>query len=301
MYEAKVLADSISPDGVRLITTQATFPRFILAEFNTHRVLSRNSASSRAIPTEKLVEQVEQNPFVPEVFFKRVKGMGQGEPFDEKGQELCRVDWNIARREALNAVFRMNHSGVAKSQVNRLLEPFMWHTVICTATSWDNFFNLRAPVGDEVDYDFPAQPEIQKIAIMMRQVMRASKPKRIDYGQWHLPLLTQSEIEEVGEDVYLSKTPDIYWPMISAGRCARVSFDTHENYEEFWKSYQRAEKLEGDGHMSPDEHPARPLEPSEGATFDTGNFEGWVQLRKLIPHEANPMAAIEGRKSWDAV
>ena len=289
MYEAKVLADSISPEGIRLITTQATFPRLILAEFNTHRVFSRNSASSRAIPTEKLLEQVRNNPFVPEVFYERVKGMGQGEPV--KDQKRARRAWLLARDHALNAVHSLSDfHNVAKSQANRLLEPFMWHTVIVTATEWDNWFNLRAPVGDIVDKNFPAQPEIQKIAIMMRQVMRASKPQLVKYDQWHLPLVTEKPKHE----------DELYWPMISAGRCARVSFDTHENFEPEDRSYGRAQSLEENGHMSPDEHPARPLMPGE-MKQDTGNFKGWVQLRKLIPWEANPMAHIEGRKPWDEI
>jgi hypothetical protein len=82
MYDVKVLADSIyglsSGQTARITTMQVTFPRFILAEINTHRAFSRNSASSRAIPTEKIIEQVVTNPFIPETFNRRVKGMGVG-------------------------------------------------------------------------------------------------------------------------------------------------------------------------------------------------------------------------------
>jgi thymidylate synthase ThyX len=303
MYEAKVLADSISPEGIRLLTVQATFPRFILAEFNTHRVFSRNSASSRAIPTEKLLERVDNEPFIPEAFHKRIKGMGQGEALED--QFGARVIWLGAKAHAMEAAQSLLEMGVAKSIVNRLLEPFMWHTVIVSATSWDNFFALRAPVGDEVDYDFPAQPEIQKIAIMMRQVMRQShpsvihnplgdnhpllEPQTLAPGEaWHLPLVSPVEIDHHRED-------ERYWPMVSAGRCARVSYDTHENYESPDASFERAERLLASGHMSPFEHVARVA----CFTHDgQANFNGWQQLRSEFSNEEN-FALVEGRDPWE--
>jgi hypothetical protein len=60
-HSTKILADSISPDGVRLTTLEVVMPRIVLAEFNTHRMLSRNSASSRAIPIEKMIRMVIPN------------------------------------------------------------------------------------------------------------------------------------------------------------------------------------------------------------------------------------------------
>ena len=65
MIKAEIIADSLSPQGHRLTTFICVFPRIVLAEFNTHRMLSRNSASSRAIPFNKMLEMVKTNPFIP--------------------------------------------------------------------------------------------------------------------------------------------------------------------------------------------------------------------------------------------
>src|SRR3954469_8833727 len=112
MYDAKILADSISPDGVRLSTFEITFPRFILAEVNTHRVFSRNSASSRAIPTEKNIQRVAEDPYVPETFNARVKGMGVGEAFDGEQAEAARNDWLEASADAIRHARFQNELGV---------------------------------------------------------------------------------------------------------------------------------------------------------------------------------------------
>lgn len=304
-YAAKVLADSLSPDGVRLLTIQATFPRFILAEVNTHRMFSRNSASSRAIPTEKQIERVRINPFVPETFNKRVKGMGVGEAFSDEEFDAARTVWLKAADEACAAAEILNEMGLDKSRANRLLEPFLWHTAIISSTEWDNFFGLR---------DHPAaQPEFQIVARMMRAAIDASVPQRLEYGQWHLPLITEEELtdlcwirqhqpDEINGRLWKLK-------MISAGRCARVSFDTHENWESWEKSIDRATMLAGNGHFSPFEHVARPIEPwdidddtianvvsnsvrtQEVVGFEPdsafcGNFRGWVQARAEIPHQS---------------
>lgn len=151
MISAKILADSISERGDRITTYLLTFPRIILAEFNTHRTFSRNSASSRAIPFKKMVESVETNPFIPIAWQKDHKGM-QGTEYltDELSIQFAKSNWLTARDWAVSSAKALNNSdngyeAVTKQLCNRLLEPFMWHTVICTATDYDNFFNLRCP------------------------------------------------------------------------------------------------------------------------------------------------------------
>jgi thymidylate synthase ThyX len=148
--QAKILADSISERGDRITTYLLTFPRIILAEFNTHRSFSRNSASSRAIPFKKMVESVEKNPFIPIAWQKDHKGMQGTEYITSKDDiENCISVWLKARNDAVKQSICLNGAEgferVTKQLCNRLLEPFMWHTVICTATEWDNFFNLRCP------------------------------------------------------------------------------------------------------------------------------------------------------------
>lgn len=147
---ATIVADSTSPTKDRLTTFVLVFPRIILAEFNTHRAFSRNSASSRAIPFKKMVESIEENPFIPIAWQKDHKGMQGTEYITSKDDiEDCISVWLKARNNAIKQSICLNGAegfeAVTKQLCNRLLEPFMWHTVICTATEWDNFFNLRCP------------------------------------------------------------------------------------------------------------------------------------------------------------
>jgi hypothetical protein len=320
-YEAKILADSISPDGVRLTTIQATYPRFIHSEVMTHRAFGRNAASSRAIPTEKNIERVRDSPFVPETFHARVKGMGYGDELESEKQEDARQQWLAASEAAAVHAARLNNIGIDKSRANRLLEPFVWMTTIITSTEWENFFALRQPRNNDPvpQQDFPAQPEFQIVARMMRDAMEASEPQPLGfegkvYERWHMPLVIRDE--KIAE--FDSETMDVetFWPMVSAGRCARVSFDTHENYEEPPKSHGRSDGLKTNGHMSPFEHVARPITPDDmdpevgapiqnklmipiasanravhqglrGGDVWCGNLRGWVPLRKMIPSEDN--------------
>jgi len=281
-YDVKVLADSISPDGVRLTTLQCRYPRFIHSEMLRHRVFSHSVASSRAIPTEKQIERVRNDPFVPETFNKRVKGMGVGEALDLSKQHACREEWIAAAEAAVIAAERLNEIGIDKSRANRLLEPFIWVDDIITATEWDNFFALR---------DHPAaQPEFQIIAQLIRAALKVSEPESLGYGDWHLPLVTDDEKFEADDNRVMERgglsVDDL--KLISASRCARVSFDTHEQYEEIQRSLDRAEMLISSGHLSPFEHVARPIEDDDAlVTPWCGNLRGWFQFRKEFPCEDN--------------
>lgn len=266
-YEVKVLADSVGPVGIRLTTLQCKFPRFILAEVNTHRVFSRNSASSRAIPPEKLIQAVKDDPFVPATFNQRVKGMGVGEPLDVLQASMAESHWMQALADAIHWAEKLNELNVDKSRINRLLEPFMWHTSIISATEWSNFFALRNSPE--------AQPEFQRLAFMMEQAMRLSTPQEVKYGKWHLPLVTDTE-RGTRESSYLR--------MVSAGRCAKVSYGTLEVEESGDASFLRAQRLLNSRHLSPFEHQAMPHD-KHPVVFS--NFRGWVQFRKMIPHESD--------------
>ena len=171
--EAKIVADSINPQGDRITTYLLTFPRFILAELNTHRVFSKNSASSRAIPFEKMIKMVKTDPFIPIAWQKDHKGM-QGEEYFTSVDDIHRNErkWLAARTYAVNSAKYLNMGfpedekgiGVTKQLCNRLLEPFMWHTVLLTGTEFENFFELRCPVyeyrlGAEI-YNFKSWKEL---------------------------------------------------------------------------------------------------------------------------------------------
>ena len=149
MFRAEIKAHSIDERGNELLTVSCTFPRIILAEVNTHRMLSRNTSSSRAIPFDKMMESIEQNPFIPIAWQKNHKGMQGNEYLDESESELARIGWLDARRRAVNEAYSLNRNqNVTKQLCNRLLEPFMWTTMLITGPvkgGWDNFFNLRNP------------------------------------------------------------------------------------------------------------------------------------------------------------
>lgn len=270
MYAARILADSVSLAGKRITSLEVTFPRFILAEFNTHRALSRNAASSRAIPVKTMLERVKNNPFVPERFTKNQSGMSADEYLSEYDQQLARECWLSARDNAVTHVEQMLTLGVHKQQANRLLEPFLWVTDVVTATEWGNLYALRAHPK--------AQPEFQRIAVLMRAAMEASTPRVLGPDDWHLPLVTDVDFDRLKEEDF-TMTEIV---RVSAGRCARVSYLTHDGVRDPRKDIQLCTDLLGNGHMSPLEHPARPLEdPNQ----PLGNFVGWQQYRKTIPNE----------------
>ena len=327
-YYANVLADSISPAGVRLTTLETRFPRFILPELNTHRLFSRNSASSRAIPPEKIIEAVEREPFVPETFGRRVKGMGVGEDLPSDDQERARLAWKWHLKCSIQAANMLIDLDCDKSRINRLLEPHMWHTCIITSTEWQNFFGLRAPDSGTWQRDFPAQPEMQIIAIKMRDALWESEPQQLQEGWWHLPGATASELAALCE----ARDNGNAWALemllsdlrlACSRRLARVSFDKHAETELLSVSITKAGELKVNGHFSPFEHIARPLSsddisdtalqpkimidlaevsdavenlrPIDPAKCWSGNLCGWLQFRKLMPNEDNFMEVRNGR------
>lgn len=142
---AVIVGDSICPRGHRITTFIVTFPRIVLAEFNTHRMFSRNAASSRAIPLGSMIKSIEENPFIPIAWQQDHKGMQGTEYLDGIEMESAVDNWLLARDSAVAEAEYLSNNNVTKQLCNRLLEPFMWHTVIITATEWENFFALRCP------------------------------------------------------------------------------------------------------------------------------------------------------------
>jgi thymidylate synthase ThyX len=307
-YEAKVVADSIA-HGVRLTTLMVTFPRFVLAEFNTHRMFSRNSASSRAIPVKKRIAQIEADPYVPLAFGKKKRGMQAGEPLEEQYAKLAEKEWRDAVAAAVNFATLIEAAGVHKQWANRVIETYAWHTVIVTATEWANWDALRIS-------EF-AQPEICKAAEAMKAAREASTPRHLSVGQWHLPFVDRDQhgffVE--GDDFPIG---DLI--KLSVSRCAAVSFMRHLDHDVV-KDISRYEKLFTAKHMSPFEHAARVapidvgnlyhyrppfaprwalregIEPKPNGDvppgawvidgYFCGNFRApWLQHRKLLPGEA---------------
>jgi len=274
MIRATVIADSISPQGDRLTTVEVTMHRFVLAELNTHRVFSRNSASSRAIPVERQLERVKERWARPVRWPAEQPGMQgggnlQGENLKDAQQLFEDAhDAVIALIERYLAAHPEKSSRLHKSVVNRLLEPFLWHTVIVSATEWENFFGLRC---SEL-----AQPEFQQAANAIRDAISDSVPTALEYGQWHTPYLRAQEKAELLEAGRLDEALQI-----SAARCARVSYLTHDGVRDLDKDLELYRRLVASNppHASPLEHVATPARPGEKVL---GNFQGWHQFRHLV-------------------
>jgi len=267
-FKALVLADSVSPCGARLTTFEATYPRCIHSEIMTHRQMSRNAASSRAIPVATLIAQIEDDPFIPD-FRLNQKGMQAGGELDEAAAAVAREKWLAARDAALATARELQGLEIHKQYVNRILEPWMWITVIMSATEWANFFTLRVHPA--------AEPSFRRIAAMMYRLYKTSEPKALDHGEWHLPLVRD---EDWDDQRFMEMGPS----KISAGRCARVSYLTHDGRRDLSADLSLYEKLLENVHMSPMEHPAMCV--PAGAYADTGNFHpAFLQLRKTIPGE----------------
>ena len=267
-YGAKILKDSISYEGHRLTTFEVTFPRIVLAEFNTHRVFSRNSASSRAIPIAKMLARVQEDPFVPMVWGKNQKGMQASEELSPEASSRAKKEWLYARDQAVISVKRLQMEDIDlhKQIANRLLEPWLWHTVIVTATEYANFFGLRD--------NKMAMSEIQIPARMMRELYEKNIPEP-PYKEWHLPLVFEEDKAEFPVEKLIE---------LSCARCARVSYLTHDGKRDSSEDFGLYSRLRGPGHMSPLEHAARPRMETE--PLMVGNLKGWVQHRKMLRGEA---------------
>ena len=278
---AKVIADSITERGHRLTTFEVTMPRFVLAEFNTHRVFSRNSASSRAIPSSKQLSAVMYDPVMPVQWGVNQPGMqASGWLVGDKADRAAYM-WLYAREAAYTAAKELSEDlNVHKQVVNRILEPWMWHTVIVSATDWVGFWNQRiSPL---------AQPEIKAAAEAMMQVYLASEPALLREGQYHLPYIQDDEGALTIEQQI----------QLSAARCARVSYLTHDGVRDHEKDYELYERLVSaqPPHSSPLEHVATPYPENVAHIVNTkteqvrsvpilGNFVGWRQHRSEVADE----------------
>lgn len=262
---AKIIRDSISPTGVRLTTFEVIIHRMMLSEWNTHRVFSRNSASSRAIPFRKQRKRVLSDIAWPVVWASEQKGMQGGDELTGWRRRAARGLWKGASLSAVGFATALGKIGLHKSLVNRLLEPFMWHTIIVTSVDYENFFHQRvSPL---------AQPEIRLAAEAMLKAYQESTPTLLQYGEWHTPLIQPDEESLPLEDR----------KRISAARCARVSYLTHAGIRDIAEDIAMYLRLTtaDPAHASPLEHVATPHSPVSSRP-EFGNFPGWDQLRHLV-------------------
>ena len=299
---ATIVADSLTPYGDRITTMLVTFPRFILAELNTHRMLSKNSASSRAIPFNTMVKSVQDNPFIPIAWQKEHSGMQGSEYLTGSLADACESDWLKARDNAVIAAKNITLNGGTKQLCNRLLEPFMWHTVLITATEFSNFFNLRCPhyTGknktwkswkevlndakkdenlskedykklENADTLFKLKHNIGQAEIHMMALAEAmydarneSTPNQLNEGEWHIPFSDNIDITKYDDN------PQSWMKVkVATAMCARTSYTVLGDEKEFTIKQQIAlhDRLTTSGHWSPFEHCAKVMSVEEYNTF----------------------------------
>jgi len=258
--QARVLAHSANPAGCELLTFQLRLPRILLSQLNTYKTLAVSARSSRAVPTERLIREVEASPFVPAVWRHRQKGMTAGGPLGEGAQASCRADWLDARDAAVRWAVSLLNQGAAKEHVNRLLEPFAWAWAVVTGSRPRVEHLIRQRTADD------AQPEFQSLAGLMRDALGASAPARLGVGGWHLPYVTRTDLTVRG-----------CGPQLSAARSARVSYTPFDSdtadYDADLRLYDR---LLGDGHHSPLEHPCM----ATATELAPGKYAGFLSLRQ---------------------
>lgn len=273
--DTKVIADSINPDtGKRITTLAIKIPRIILSEHNTHRSLSRNFSSSRAIPAKKLRKEAWEHPFVPIYWGANKSGMSADQQLTGFNLSMAKFSWKLAGKFAVMFHKMMELVGVHKQTCNRIIEPWMSVVGTITSTEWDNFLRLR--------YDRNAQPEIIVLAKKIHDAIKASEPTVPENGI-HLPFIDEEERRTFPIDQLIK---------ISVARCCRTSYANclgkKSQPEEDIKLYHR---LLSNGHFSPFEHIA--LIPNHGRVakelqYDLQrNFRGWYQLRAFIQPESN--------------
>lgn len=259
--KAKIVCDSISPNGDRLTTIECVFPRYILPEVLTHRMISKSAQSSRAIPISKRIEEVRENPYIPIHWGQNKAGMvAEIEVSDETKDEAESV-WREAALAAADYAHYLGQLKIHKQVASRILEPFLWQTNVMSSTSfgWDNLIKLRAHPD--------AQTEFQELAVSIRHELNNSRPKYIEYGQMHLPYITQSELDNHG--IYKCQKA-------SVARVARTSYGNQGGWD-IEKDLELEKRLfsADPKHDAPYEMPACP-------TVDKnikGNYNGWLQLR----------------------
>ena len=259
--QAEIIADSINATGDRLTTFVLTYHRMIHSEFMTHRMLSKNSSSSRAIPVERMIKLVESQEVYPLHWGKNQKGMSaQMEVTVEEAQAASAI-WQQARMDAIHHAQQLIEIGIHKQVVNRLLEPFSTITVICSGTEYQNFFEQRCHPD--------AQPEIQALANKMKAAYDASQPKQLAAGEWHMPLVKQDDLNEISDINELIK--------VAVGRCARVSYLNHDGVRNLADDVKLHDRLltSKPAHLSPFEHIASALPNSE----KRANFTGFQSYR----------------------
>lgn len=268
--QVKVLADSISPTGQRLITLELTYWRAIHAEVLKHRMLASNSRSSRARPITSMIDEARNNTWGPNHWTLNQPGMVGKEITDEYTKSLYRNMWmsyaeDICKKieNQINMSKYLQGPQLHKQVFNRLLEPYTSISQVISGTEWKNFFNLRIS-------EF-AEPNMRDLAVAIQEAMNNSNPTELSYGEYHLPYISDEDRSNYSID-------DL--KLISTARCARVSYAPFNNEKANpSKDLALAKSLLTNHHMSAFEHIATPVGKHK---YIENPFIGWNQYRQEV-------------------
>lgn len=266
----QILAHSKNAEtGDELLTFELEYWRAIHAEVMTHRVFSRNAASSRAVPVRKTLARVWSDMAGPVHWGANQKGMQAKGELTGLRKWTARKLWWLGGVGAISIAAGMNLVGLHKQVANRVLEPWSRIRVVLSGTQWKNFYRLRVHPD--------AMPEFQQLAAAMLELHQESKPKLLNPGQWHMPYRPY-------EDTRLN---DEHLLKICTARVARVSyFNFDDRSVDYKKDFDLHDRLMVSGHWSPFEHCAQALDYRDTATqMGESNFRGYMQYRKLFQGE----------------
>ena len=285
MISAKVIQDSIN-EGTRITTFELEYPRFIHSEVLTHRMFSRNSSSSRAVPVKAMLDSIAKNPATPIYWGQQQPGMQAKTQVPDTAKAFS--IWNNAKHSAIEYTQQLVELGLHKQIANRITEPFQNIKTVLTATEFTNWFNLR--------YHEDAQPEIYELSKHMQEALNMSDPVPLKPEEWHVPYLDRQpgltmQYASNGEPVTAATAR-----ILSVSCCAQVSYRTTNT--DITKANLIYERLVGSTpiHASPLEHQATPMRRvkisqalERGITHMTvdsklwsGNLQGWIQFRQLL-------------------
>jgi hypothetical protein len=255
---AKIIADSICTK--RLTTFLIRCPRIILAEMNTHKVLNRSAASSRAIPVMTRVNSIGYDPFIPLRMGANKKGMQAEELMESAEAKAALIRWMMAAEDAVTHARELANLGLHKGWANRVCETYAYIDLLVTGTNFENFFNLRV--------DEPAQDEIFETAGHMLLALERSTPKKLGHGEWHLPFGDRHPAGTV-------ELPIETQLGISSARSGRLSYSRHDGTFTIAGDLDLSNGFLKDGHMGPFEHQAQAIDRNfvnfTGMTFDAFN------------------------------
>jgi hypothetical protein len=293
---ARLITDSISQNGKRFSTFELEYPRFIHSEFMTHRMISKNASSSRAVPIGRAIQNILDNPAFPVHWGAAQAGMQASNELIGVPLDVAKELWRNGIEQSISLVKEFDDIGCHKQIAARWLEPGQIIKVVASGTDWDNLMWLRN--------DDAAQPEFHELAKCVQECFEKSTPELLYPGEYHIPYVTTVRTQD-GTRHYIDSNSDSLSLddalKISASCTAQISYrrldDTKDKALEIFEKLFSGTKP----HMSPTEHQGTPIllstvpwNPStwqEGithvrkdGTLCSGNLTGWIQYRQTLPN-----------------